>query len=147
MLDDHAARPAQRPSQRCRRGGIQDVVVREGLALERRLTGRERAVVHVASRATVSGRGLMRVLPVPERVHLLECDGQAWRIRVARTGQARLIRQRDTGPRHPSRQDLGDPRVVGGRVPEGLHGERGLEPGTDAPLLRDGSQNAGVAIR
>ena len=44
VLDDDAGRPAQRAAERRGRRRVEDVVVRERLALERRLAGRERAV-------------------------------------------------------------------------------------------------------
>ena len=55
VLDDDAGRAAQRAAQ-CRRGRrVEDVVVRQGLALERRLAGRERAVVGASSPGAGSG--------------------------------------------------------------------------------------------
>ena len=123
VLDDDAGRATQRAPERGRRRRVEDVVVRQGLALERRRIGRERAVVDGRARAAGSGRragaGSRRSgAPRPSRAR-----PSGWPDTDPRSGQAGLVRQRDAGRRHPARQDLGDPRVVGGGVAEGLDGQ------------------------
>ena len=88
----------------------------------------------------------MRVLTVAERVDLLERDGQTGRIGVRGPGQAGLVGQGDAGGGHPGREDLGDPRVVGGRVAERLHGQRRPEPIADRSFLLDRGEDRRVPV-
>ncbi len=83
----------------------------------------------VRARAPVAGGRLVRVLAVAQRLDLLEGDGQAGRVRVGRAGQPGLVGEGHAGGRHPLRQHLGDPGVVGGGVAEGLDRQRRTQPG------------------
>ena len=74
----------------------------------------------------------MRVLPVAEARHLLEADDKRRRERVGAAREAGLVRQRDPRPVELAGQDLRDPGVVRGGVPERLHGERGSQARRDA---------------
>ena len=116
VLDDDAARAAERTPQRGRSRGVEDVVVGQRLALQRRLAGRERAVGGGTPRTPVAGRRLVRVLAVAERVDLLEADGEARRVRIGR-------RIDQPGRGHPPGECLGDPGVVRRGVREGFERE------------------------
>ena len=88
--------PAQRPTERRRRRRVEDVVVRQRLALERRALDPEQAVVERRAGPSIAGRRLVRVLAVAQRLDLLERDGQGRRVRVVgRVEQAGVAR---TGP-------------------------------------------------
>ncbi len=140
------AGPRSAAPDRCGRGGVEDVVVRQRLALERRRVGRERAVVGVAPSAPVAGSRLMRVLAVAERLDLLERDRQAGRIRVGGTRQAGLVREVDAGDRHPLGQHLGDPRIVGSGMPERVDRQRRAQPDTDPAVRLELRQHCVVLI-
>ena len=148
VLDDDAGRAAQRSPEGRRRRGVQDVVVRQRLALERRRIGRERAVLEAVPGPSVAGGRLVRVLAVAQGVDLLEGDRQAvrdtGRLRAGRPGSSG---QRDAGRRHPAGQDLGDPGVVGRGVAEGLDGQRRSEAVVDRAAVVDGAQDRVVARR
>ena len=145
-IDD--GRSAQRATERGGGRGVEDVVVGQRLALERRLAGRERAVGRATPGAPVAGRRLVRVLAVAQRLDLLEGD---------RSGCAGTDRSAPGSPgssgssmpgREPRREHLGDPRVVGRGVPERLDRQRGAQPVADAAVRRDrrpGSRRSGRA--
>ena len=82
VLHDHAGRAVEGAGDRRGGRGVEDVVVRERLALEGRGAGRERAVGGARPGAAVAGGGLMGVLAVAERLDLLEADREARRERV-----------------------------------------------------------------
>ncbi len=150
VLDDHARRAAEQPRDGRRRRGVEDVVVRQRLALERRRAGRERPVI--GSRApigpAVAGRGLVRVLAVAQGLDLLERQRRA----PAGTGPPSAAGRApagsvDAGLVHPARQLGGDPRVVRGGVAERLDRERRPEAERDAAGLVQGREDRLVARR
>ena len=101
VLDDDAGRAAELARDGGGRGGVEDVVVRQRLALERRLARRERSGLGVRSRAPVAGSRLVGILAVAERLDLLEADGERRRIRVGGARQAGPVGQVHAG-RRPS---------------------------------------------
>ena len=76
VLDDDDGGAAKRPAQRIGGGRVEDVVVRERLALERRPVHREQAIGRRRSGPPVARRRLVRVLAVAQRLDLLETDRQ-----------------------------------------------------------------------
>ena len=125
VLHDHARRTAELARDPGRSGRVEDVVVGQGLALERRRAQREWARFAVGSRSSIARRRLVRVLAVAQGLDLLEADGQRRRVRILRAWQPRPVRQRDPGGGHAARELRADPGVVGGRVGEGLDRQGG----------------------
>ena len=114
--------PAQGPAERRRGRGVEDVVVREGLALERRPLHAEEPVGRRRPRPPVARRGLVRVLPVAQRLDLLERHGQpapgtGRSRRAARARRGAPGRRRPCGP--AARPRSGRRRRRCGRTPRG----------------------------
>ena len=118
VLDDDDARAAQGTTERRRGGRIEDVVVGQGLALERaarrRRTGRPRGSRRVAGSGRPAGAGSRRsAASRPSR--------DRW---SATPGTGRRARRAGPAVDHPAGQLRGDPGVVGGGVRERLERER-----------------------
>ena len=143
VLDDHAGGSVEAAGDGRRRRCVEDVVVRELLALERARAGRERALVGARAGSAVPGGRLVGVLPVPQRLDLLEPDREAGREWVVGAREAGLVGQLDARRGHPARELGRDAAVVGRGVPERLDREGRPEAVGDAAAAPHGLEDGG----